>query len=433
MNGGNGDDTFIVDDMGDTTVGGAGRDTVRTSTASWTLAADIEVLSANSANALIGTGNALDNLISGSASGDTLTGLDGIDTIFGRAGNDTVIGGEGNDLLYGQDNDDVLLGGNGNDYLEGGAGIDIMIGGAGDDVYLASDFGDIVAELSGEGTDTVRVVNANYTLSANVEILQYFGAGNFIGYGNSENNQVIGGNGNDFLYGIAGNDRLIGGSGNDYLDGGIGADTMNGGLGNDSYIVDDIGDVIGEAVDQGSDTVQTTLATYNLTANVENLNYIGAGSFTGNGSAVANTIFTQGGNDTVNGLAGNDVISTRAGTDVLNGGAGRDILTGGADADRFVFSATGDTAVGQADRITDFSSAQGDLIDLSAIDAITGGANNAFTFIGGAAFSNVAGQLRVFTQSGNTFVVGDTNGDGVADFQIQVDGIVPLAGTDFIL
>ena len=433
MNGGNGDDTFIVDDMGDTTVGGAGRDTVRTSTAVWTLAADIEVLSANSANALIGTGNALDNTISGSVSGDTLTGLDGIDTIFGRAGNDTIIGGEGNDLLYGQENDDVLLGGNGNDYLEGGAGIDIMIGGAGDDVYLASDFGDVVAELAGEGTDTVRAVNANYTLSANVEILQYFGTGNFIGYGNAENNQVIGGNGNDFLYGIAGNDRLIGGSGNDYLDGGIGADTMNGGLGNDSYIVDDIGDVIGEGADQGTDTVQTTLANYNLTANVENLNYIGTGNFTGNGSAVANTIFTQGGNDIVNGLGGNDVISTRAGADVLNGGSGRDILTGGADADRFVFSSAADTAVGQADRITDFSSAQGDLIDLSAIDAIAGGANNAFTFIGSAAFSNVAGQLRVFTQSGNTFVVGDTNGDGVADFQIQVDGIVPLVDTDFIL
>ncbi len=433
MNGGNGDDVFIVDDFGDTTVGGAGRDTVRTSTAAWTLAADIEVLAANSANALIGTGNALDNTISGSISADTLSGLDGIDTIFGRAGNDTIIGGEGNDLLYGQENDDTLIGGNGNDYLEGGAGLDIMIGGAGDDIYLASDFGDLVAEQSGEGIDTVRAVNANYTLSANVENLQYFGTGNFIGYGNTENNQVIGGNGNDFLYGIAGNDRVIGGSGNDYLDGGIGADNMSGGLGNDSYIVDDIGDVVGELVDQGTDTVQTTLASYSLTANVENLNYIGTGNFTGNGSAVANTIFTQGGNDIVNGLAGNDVISTRAGTDVINGGAGRDIMTGGADADRFVFSSAADTAVGQADRITDFSSAQGDLIDLSAIDAINGGANNAFTFIGSGAFTNVAGQLRVFTQSGNTFVVGDTNGDGVADFQIQVDGIVPLTGTDFIL
>jgi Ca2+-binding RTX toxin-like protein len=433
MNGGNGDDTFFVDDLGDVTIGGAGRDTVRTSTAVWTLAADVEVLSAIGPGGLIGTGNALDNTLSGSISSDTLTGLDGIDTIFGRAGNDTLIGGEGNDVLYGQENDDVLLGGNGNDYLEGGVGIDIMIGGAGDDVYLVSDFGDVVAELAGEGTDTVRAINSNYTLSANIEILQYFGTGNFTGYGNSENNQVIGGNGNDFLYGIEGNDRLIGGNGNDYLDGGIGADTMNGGQGNDAYIVDNIGDVVSEAANEGADTVQTTLLTYTLTNNVENLNYTGTGNFTGNGNALANTFFTQGGNDIVNGMGGNDVISTRAGADVLNGGAGRDILTGGADADRFVFSATGDTAVGQADRITDFSRAQGDLIDLSAIDAIAGGANDAFSFIGNASFSSVAGQLRVYTSGSNTMIEGDVNGDGIADFQIQVDGVVPLVGSDFIL
>ncbi len=81
---------------------------------------------------------------------------------------------------------------------------------------------------------------------------------------------------------------------------------------------------------------------------------------------------------------------------MLRGGAGKDTLTGGIGGDRFVFAATGDSVTGaNADRITDFSRAQGDRIDLSAIDANTGAAGNqAFTFIGSGAFTHHAGQLR---------------------------------------
>ena len=67
------------------------------------------------------------------------------------------------------------------------------------------------------------------------------------------------------------------------------------------------------------------------------------------------------------------------------------------------------------DRITAF--AVGDKIDLSPIDAIAGGADDAFTFIGtNVAFTNAAGQLRTIDVAGNVFVQGDLDGDGIADF-----------------
>ena len=86
------------------------------------------------------------------------------------------------------------------------------------------------------------------------------------------------------------------------------------------------------------------------------------------------------------------------------------------------------------DLILDFSRAQGDKISLSAIDANSlAGNNQAFTFIGTAAFSNVAGQLRYETSGGVTTISGDVNGDGVADLQIQLSGSIALIASDFIL
>ena len=74
-----------------------------------------------------------------------------------------------------------------------------------------------------------------------------------------------------------------------------------------------------------------------------------------------------------------------------------------------------------------------DLIDLSAIDArSSSAADNKFVFIGDAAFSG-PGQLRAFQNAGNTFVHGDVNADGVADFGIQLNGLHTLTEGDFVL
>jgi Ca2+-binding RTX toxin-like protein len=218
---------------------------------------------------------------------------------------------------------------------------------------------------------------------------------------------------------------------------------MIGGAGNDTFIVD-AGDTVSEAANGGTDTVKTALTNYTLGAELENLTFTGAGNFTGSGNTLGNTITGGSGGDTLDGGSGKDKLVGNggddqllggAGNDTINGGAGADSMTGDIGADRFTFSAISDFAAGPTlDTILDFSHAQTDKIDLSAINGNAAVAGSAFTFIGAGAFSTVAGQLHyVANGSGGVNVEGDTNGDGVADFTLVVNGVASLAGTDFVL
>jgi len=220
MIGGLGDDTYVVDAVGDTLVEavGSGIDTVQTSLTTFSLnstaAANIENLVYTGTANFTGTGNALDN------------------TITGGIGNDTLDGGSGND---------TLIGGVGSDSLIGGIGNDSMIGGAGNDTYVVDATTDVIVELAGEGTDTVMTSLAAYTLgttngSANVESLVYTGTAAFAGTGSALGDSITGGIAADTLLGLAGNDTLTGGAGNDSLTGGAGADVLVGGAGNDRFI-----------------------------------------------------------------------------------------------------------------------------------------------------------------------------------------------------
>ena len=112
--------------------------------------------------------------------------------------------------------------------------------------------------------------------------------------------------------------------------------------------------------------------------------------------------------------------------DLLNGGADKDLLSGGAGADQFEFSSALDIGTGAlSDRITDFKSGE-DKIDLSIIGVLIG-----LNFIAGAAFSNVAGQLRYDVASRQ--LQGDTDGNGVANFTLVLDGVASLVAGDLIL
>jgi len=112
-------------------------------------------------------------------------------------------------------------------------------------------------------------------------------------------------------------------------------------------------------------------------------------------------------------------------------------MTGGLGADLFHFQTVADfggNTTSTADRILDFSAAQGDRFHLSAIDANANtAANDAFSFIGTASFSGAAGQLRYFQQSGDTFFAGNTNGDSGADFMVRVVGTHTLTAGNFVL
>jgi len=206
MSGGAGNDTYIVDNAADVVIEaiGEGNDLVQ-STVNHALRVNVENLTLLGTGNLAGTGNAIANLITGNAGSNQLSGL---------AGNDTINGGAGNDLI------------------DGGSGIDRMSGGAGNDVYRVDALGDLVIELSGQGTDLVQST-VSHTLRVNVENLTLLGTGNLAGTGNAIANLITGNAGNNRLSGLAGNDRINGAAGNDVLDGGAGNDQMDGGTGND--------------------------------------------------------------------------------------------------------------------------------------------------------------------------------------------------------
>ena len=229
-----------------------------------------------------------------------------------------------------------------------------------------------------------------------------------------------------------GADNLTGTAKNDWINGRNGVDTMSGGNGDDTYVVTN-GDKIVEKAGGGIDTVLSWASSYTLQDNVEHLKLEGTASSTGIGNDLGNILTGNGGNNLLDGKGGTDILNGGAGNDTLIGGAGRDVLTGGAGNDRFVFTNLSDSKPTRdgMDLIKDFG--KGDVIDLSGIDANSSlGGNQSFKFIGSQGFTKQAGELNVVKEDGNTFVQGDSNGDGVADFQVALLGQPSLTASSFV-
>jgi Ca2+-binding RTX toxin-like protein len=372
--GGEGNDTYVVDNFGDTVteLTGEGTDRVRTSLSSFTLGSNLELLTGLSTIGQVLTGNEVANVIEGFTGADLLAGLGG------------------------------------DDLLDGGVGADTMTGGLGNDAFIVDNLGDVVVEGGDGGIDEVRTMLASYILGANLEVLTGLSTGGQILEGNGLANTITGGLGGDTVNGKNGIDTINGGAGNDVLHGGGGNDAIHGGTGDDT-ITSETGQLVAFG-DDGNDTIVGGASVDNLSGGI--------------------------GNDALSAGAGNDTLAGGDGNDVLRGEAGRDVVTGGLGADSFRFNSLADfqaPTTNSADVITDFSHAQGDRIILNAIDAVPGGADNAFTFIGTAAFSSVAGQLRYQVIGGNTYVMGDIDGNSVEDFMIRLDGNVALVAADFVL
>lgn len=171
----------------------------------------------------------------------TQTGYNTADVIRGSSVIDVIKGQNGHDKLFGLNGNDVLYGASGNDTLNGGPGSDKLYGGFGDDTYRVNSSGDKVIEQVGQGTDTV-ISSVSHTMTANVEILRFWGDAKVTGTGNAEANQIYAGGGVGILRGMAGDDYLVGGAGKDQLTGGAGADVMWGGAAGDQFIFADPGD-----------------------------------------------------------------------------------------------------------------------------------------------------------------------------------------------
>ena len=152
--GGDGDDTFIVDDALISLVEATdeGTDLVISST-DHTLGDNFENLTLAGPDNIDGIGNGKDNTIIGNASDNRLRGKDGVDHISGKDGDDRLFGGKGDDTLSGGDGDDFLSGGRGNDTLNGGGDADRLRGGRHDDTLKGGEGNDVL--IGGLGTDVL--------------------------------------------------------------------------------------------------------------------------------------------------------------------------------------------------------------------------------------------------------------------------------------
>lgn len=259
-------------------------------------------------------------------------------TQTGTEGNDVLTGTVGSDTLLGRSGDDYLSGGAGNDFLNGELGNDLLEGGPGDDMLIVDSVLDVVTEHPAEGIDTVQSY-INYELGGNVENLMLIGNIALVATGNALDNVLIGNGLDNAMWGRSGNDVLYGDAGDDFLNGELGQDQMFGGVGNDTVIVNDAGDYVWEAADEGVDTVQSYIS-YTLQDNFENLILIGGTGLVAHGNALANVIQGNdsdndidgmGGLDTLIGNGGNDRLTIHSGQEQVAGGSGLDTLQLAAD------------------------------------------------------------------------------------------------------
>ena len=421
-------------------VGGGGADTIVANGAVNLSGVTFSTWSAGDSIFIFGGGQTGDDIvgssfadeIDGDGGNDTIEGGAGFDSLLGGAGDDTVsyagsalavsvnlmtnavsggdaagdlilsfvnaIGGQGGDTLTGSDVANSIAGGAGEDVITGGLGADNLQGGGGADTFVYSDGDELdgIETINGGGGDADTI-----TFVANVDNSFTFNNANVTGIERLvfTANEVLG-----FKAGVLGSgpgqiDTVIGSADSNSLSI-LGPNTDLSGVTFSNWLGVFGGDVVRIFGDLDDETIT--------------------------GSHVTDEIL---------GLSGSDSIDGGNGADILLGGQGQDFLTGGAGADYFAYAAINDSATGASrDRILDFNQGT-DTIRLSGMDAKTGGGDNAFIFIAELAFSDgQAGRLRYFhNAAGNTIIKGEVNGDGVADFSIQINGQVNLAGADFEL
>lgn len=311
--------------------------------------------------------------------------------------------------------------------------------GGNDDIYLK--YSNTYVE-AGSGSDYVK---STYEGGNDIKL----GSGNdvYIGQGYSGDSdyydRVWGGTGNDKFYISTWASNYYGDDGNDtfysvgrynLIAGGAGTDTVDYSRQNSDNSLSGAGikvDLSNEYATSGDGRKEELVSIENASGTSYKDTLLGSSGANALWGQSGNDVLKGGGgNDRLYGGNGNDDLYGGSGNDDLYGGRGSDHLTGNSGSDLFIFQSIKDSPnTSSRDVIFDFSRSQGDKIDLSDIDAISGGGDSKFHFIGSDSFSDTAGELRY---SGG-IVRGDVDGDGVADFSIKIDNGASLRASDFIL
>lgn len=246
------------------------------------------------------------------------------------------------------------------------------------------------------GSEDVMIslpVGYTFTIGARSTRDLYDLSGNDAFVGTERDEILHGGQGDDDLSAMGGNDQVFGGTGHDTVAGGRGDDLVRGGDGNDRLRGGAGSDVL--RGDRGHDTLT--------------------------GDADADRCFGGAGHDSVSGGAGDDTLVAGGGNDTILAGSGRDKLVGGGGADLFVWADAAESGTGRwSDQISDFTTGQ-DRIDLS-------GLHDGLTFV--RAFGNIAGEVRFAEKQARLLV--DLDGDGAADFGVQLQTGARLIETDLV-
>ncbi|WP_212223892.1 beta strand repeat-containing protein [Bradyrhizobium lablabi] len=343
-----------------------------------------------------GTGSS-DNLTS-TTPGAIINGLGGADTLTAGAANQTLNGGAGADILR----DNGLIG-------------ITLRGDAGNDTFVVTNAGTVINENPNDGTDTVQTTLSSLQLHTDVERLVYTGSGSFSSTATGAGQTITGG---------AGADQLG--------DGGFANVTLRGSGGADTFTVSNAQTTVVEAAGATNSKVMTSLSSYSLDNNVQNLTYTGSGNFVGDGNGLANTIAGGAGNDTILGEGGNDR---------LIGGAGNDRMSGGGNSDTFVFAPVNPITINGAyvagfgrDVITDFlatgTNTSHDVLQLSASMFAAGTTVN--SLVNGTAH-NAAGGLVTVTQQGANVVIAIDPTDSITLSNVSLATLKAGASVDFHL
>jgi Ca2+-binding RTX toxin-like protein len=418
------------------------------------------------------TGNDLDNVLLSLTGNATVDGGRGDDTVAGDSGNDTLFGGAGDDLLAGDEGSGIGFG-TGEVVKAAGAGntsiataIDVT-----DDFILENDpnvlgstiWPHVTITATGDGSHdfyALEIARAGVWVTLDIDraglsgvfdsLMRVRDESGAVVYENDDSASYNGGGGSTseldsylmfrtpyagkFYVEIASFDgagvpanaqyllqvSVATSNGNDVLDGGAGIDRLDGGQGLDTASFSDVG---GRVIATTTRVSNDGFGNEERMVGIENLE----------GSRFRDRLGGDSGANRLDGGAGGDQLKGGGGGDTLVGGMGADKLTGGSGGDVFAFASLREAKpANKLETILDLNRTDGDKIDLSAIDALARGEDDAFTFIGTDDFSGDGGELRFEVIAGKTIIYADTNG-GDPDLQIALDGVFTLTEDDFVL